>query len=162
MAYSTGHDNREPSLLKSVSLFWMTLLALWLGPMFIESMRLGAEQADRQGFGMSAFILAVMSVPAALTHLATLAIVNGWRERTARRPLTVAWLPVVSALMVAGLGYTALPRVIYKASEGVFGPSTEWGYLTLPVALTVIASELAMTLATPVHRSAKRGVPVGP
>lgn len=142
-------------LLKSVCLFWVTLLALWLGPMFVESVRLGPEHADTQGFGMSAFILIVMSFPAALGHFVVVALADRWRQRAGQAPMAVRWSPVVSGLLVAGFGYTTLPRAVSDASEYLLGPSTEWIYMTLPLTLSVLATGLAQALATVAHRNTK-------
>jgi len=145
----------EPFLLRSVCLFWVTLLVLWLGPMFVESVRLGPAHADTQGFGMSAFLLIVMSFPAALGHFAVIALAHRWRQRAGRAPLAAGWIPVVSGLVVAGFGYTTLPRAVSDASEYLLGPSTEWIYMTLPLTLSVLATGLALALAIVAHRNMK-------
>jgi hypothetical protein len=151
----------EPFLLKSVCLFWVIFFALWLGPLVVESVRLGPAHAETQGFGISAFMLLVMSFPAALGHFAVIALAHRWRQRAGRAPLAAGWIPVVSGLLVAGFGYTTLPRAVSDASEYLLGPSTEWIYTTLPLTLTVLATGLALALATVAHRNMKPEPRVG-
>jgi TRAP-type C4-dicarboxylate transport system permease small subunit len=151
---------REAFLLTSVFRFWVTLQVLWLGPILVETVRLGPEQADTQGYGMSAFFLLVMSFPAALGHFGTMAVVGRWRQRTGRVPLAAGWIPVVSGLLVAGFGYTRITRAVSDASEYLFGPSTEWIYLTLPLTLSVMATGIALALGAVARRNMSPERPV--
>lgn len=64
-------DPESPDLFFLAAIFWVTLVTLGLMPMVIETVRFGREHAERQGFGMSLFIILIMSIPAAAAPSAT-------------------------------------------------------------------------------------------
>lgn len=142
----------EALLLRSAGLYALSFLVFGMLPMYAENFFLAQTSQNVGQLGLAAGYIVFLTIPAALGHIGTLAVVRWWRRRTSGNALDVPWMPILAAALTIGLAYTGLPNLVLAILENLPPSTSDQALLILPVALSVAATGLSLALLAAISR----------